>query len=526
MCDFWDPTCVISSAAGAVTSKVTNSFLDELRTSAADMVTTALKTLGTFWLNIPSPTVGDGSAQNAGVAQSLQNNLGYFTLLAAVVGLVLCGARVGLTASSDAAAEGVKMLTRLIGVTAAGGAVVALLISAGDAFAPWVIDQSTGATFDQTAPSLVTNAAMVQLTPLLSIVSAIFAVLGAAAMVIYMIIRGGLLVVLMAIWPLAASMTATEQGLQWYKKVNAWMVAFVLLKPVAAIIYSAGFLLLKGAGTFTSNDPDTTALMSTLTGTAVLALAGLSLPALLRFVTPMAAAGSGAISGAAIGAATVAVGAAVVTGGAGAAAGGAGAAGAGASGASSAAGAGTGGSSAGGAGAATGGGTDPAASAGGATSGSDAGTDPGGDTSGGVTGAPGGGPSGGPSAGPGGGPSGGAGGGQDAGTPAAAPSGGGASGAGPGSTGGDSSSGSAPAGAGGGPTSGGGGSAPAGAGGGPTGGPAGAGSGGGSSPGPPMFRPSHGLAAAGSYLQRAVTNSIDQSPPSGPSGATPTQPGS
>ncbi|WP_460865541.1 hypothetical protein, partial [Rhodococcus aerolatus] len=327
MCDFWDVKCLGGDLVNSAASKVTNSFLDELRRSAADMVTTALKTLGTFWLNIPSPNLGDGSAQNAGVAQSLQDNLGYFTLLAAVVGLILCGARVGITAKADAGAEGVKMLARLIGVTAAGGAVVALLISAGDALSPWVIEQSTGKTFDQSAPSLVTNAAMLQLTPLLTIVSAIFAVLGAAAMVIYMIIRGGLLVVLMAVWPLAASMSTTEQGLQWYKKINAWMVAFVLLKPVAAIIYSAGFLLLKGAGTFTTDDPDTTALMSTLTGTAVLALAGLSLPALLRFVSPMTAAGSGAISGAAIGAATVAVGAAVVTGGAGAAAGGAGAAG-------------------------------------------------------------------------------------------------------------------------------------------------------------------------------------------------------
>jgi type IV secretion system protein TrbL len=495
MCDFWDPGCLLSSAVGAAASKVTNSFLDELRKSAADMVTTALKTLGTFWLNIPSPNVGDGSAQNAGVAQSLQNNLGFFTLLAAVVGLILCGARVGLTAKSDAAAEGVKMLARLIGVTAAGGAVVALLISAGDAFSPWVIEQSTGATFAQTAPSLVTNVALLQLTPLLTIVSAVFAVLGAAAMVIYMIIRGGLLVVLMAIWPLAASMSATEQGLQWYKKVNAWMVAFVLLKPVAAIIYSAGFLLLKGAGTFTGSDPDTTALMSTLTGTAVLALAGLSLPALLRFVSPMAAAGSGAISGAAIGAATVAVGAAVVTRGAGG----------GARGASAAAGAGAGGSSAGGAGAAAGGGagTDLAASAGGTTTGSGAGTDPGGDTSGGVTGAPGGGPSNGPGAGPGGGPSGGAGGGQEAGTPAAAPSGGGASGAGPGSAAGGSTGSSAPAGTGGGPAS-----------------------GSGSSSGSRWNRAPQALAAAGSYLQRAMTNSIDQSPPSGPSGATPTQSGS
>ena len=468
MCDIWDPTCLIGSAVGAVTSKVTNSFLDELRHSAADMVTTALKTLGTFWLNIPSPQLGDGSAQNAGVATSLQDNLGFFTLLAAVVGLVLCGARIGLTAKSDAAADGVKMLARLIGVTAAGGAVVALLISAGDAFAPWVIEQSTGTTFAQSAPSLVTNGALLQLTPLLTIVSAIFAVLGAAAMVVYMIIRGGLLVVLMAVWPLAASMSATEQGLQWYRKVNAWMVAFVLLKPVAAIIYAAGFLLLRGAGTFTGGDADTTALMSTLTGTAVLALAGLSLPALLRFVSPMTAAGSGAISGVAIGAAVVAAGAAVVSGGAavvsggaaaasgGAAAGGAGAAGGGALGAFSAAGGGTGGGG----------------SAGGGSAGSGSG--------GGVTD---------PSGGAGGGAGGGSGGGGAATDPGAADTG--------------SSGGAAPG------TPGGGAGA----------GPAGGGSG---SSGSRWLRPSPGVTAPGSNLDQALTGSIDPSESTAPAGASTT----
>ena len=469
MCDIWDPTCLIGSAVGAVTSKVTNSFLDELRHSAADMVTTALKTLGTFWLNIPSPQLGDGSAQNAGVATSLQDNLGFFTLLAAVVGLVLCGARIGLTAKSDAAADGVKMLARLIGVTAAGGAVVALLISAGDAFAPWVIEQSTGTTFAQSAPSLVTNGALLQLTPLLTIVSAIFAVLGAAAMVVYMIIRGGLLVVLMAVWPLAASMSATEQGLQWYRKVNAWMVAFVLLKPVAAIIYAAGFLLLRGAGTFTGGgDADTTALMSTLTGTAVLALAGLSLPALLRFVSPMTAAGSGAISGVAIGAAVVAAGAAVVSGGAAVVSGGAAVVSGGAAAAS-------GGAAAGGAGAgAAGGGALGAFSA--AGGGAGGGGSAGGGSGGGATD-------------PSGGAGGGAGDGGAATDPGAADTG--------------SSGGAAPG-------------TPGGAGAGPAGGGSG-------SSGSRWLRPSPGVTAPGSNLDQALTGSIDPSESTAPAGASTTQ---
>ena len=47
MCGFGDFGCYFSGATGAVASKVTNSFLDEVRKSAADATTTILKTLGT-----------------------------------------------------------------------------------------------------------------------------------------------------------------------------------------------------------------------------------------------------------------------------------------------------------------------------------------------------------------------------------------------------------------------------------------------------------------------------------------------
>jgi len=429
---------LIGKIPGAVASKVTNSFLDEVRKSAADATTTILKTLGTFWLNIPSPKVSNlagpeltGAAaptnlQAAGPAGVLQGNLGYLTILAAVVGLIVCGARLGMTGRSEHGTEAVKMLVRLIAVTAAGAGIVDILIKAGDVFSPWIISSATGAPFDQTAPSLLTNEGLLAMTPLLTIIVAIFALFGAGAMVIFMILRGALLIILIAVWPLSASLTGTEQGLQWYKKINAYLIAFVLLRPVASIIYAAGFLLIKDGHDFQTTDPGVSALMASLTGMAILAVAGLSLPALLRFVAPATAAGSGAMTGAAVMGAAVAVGAAAVTMGAGATAGGA--SGGGASGATKAS------------SSPSGGGTGSGGTGGGGTGGGGTGGG-GGGPSGSTEPAGGGGPTGGGGgatpAGGGDSPPGGGGGGDTGGTsepvPAGAPAGGGSTGEGGGS---------------------------------------------------------------------------------------------
>jgi len=498
MCGFPDIGCYIGGATGAVASKVTNSFLDEVRKSAADATTTILKTLGTFWLNIPSPKVSNlpdsqltGAAaptnlQASGAAGVLQGNLGYLTILAAVVGLIVCGARLGITGRSEHGSEAVKMLVRLIAVTAAGAGIVDILIKGGDVFSPWIISSATGAPFDQTAPSLLTNEGLLAMTPLLTIIVAIFALFGAGAMVIFMILRGALLIILIAVWPLSASLTSTEQGVQWYKKINAYLIAFVLLKPVASIIYAAGYLLIKDGHEFQTTDPGVSALMASLTGMAILAVAGLSLPALLRFVAPATASGSGAMTGAAVMGAAVAVGAAAVTMGAGAVAGGAttgagGASGGGASGAASASSGGAGAGAGGGGGGTGGGGT---GGGGGGPSGS---TEPAG---GGGGGGPTGGGGGGALAGGGDSPSGGGGGGDTAGTsepvPAGVPAGGGGGGSGSGAvppSGSNGTAGGSGSGAGGGESNGSGGSGGASSGGGsPSGAPPTQGSGGGVTP--------------------------------------------
>jgi len=534
MCLPIDPICLIGKGTNLVASKVTNSFLDEVRKSAADATTTILKTLGTFWLNIPSPKVSNlagpelaGAAaptnlQAAGPAGVLQGNLGYLTILAAVVGLIVCGARLGMTARSEHGSEAVKMLVRLIAVTAAGAGIVGILIKAGDVFSPWIISSATGAPFDQTAPSLLTNEGLLAMTPLLTIIVAIFALFGAGAMVIFMILRGALLIILIAVWPLSASLTGTEQGVQWYKKINAYLIAFVLLRPVASIIYAAGFLLIHDGHDFQTTDPGVSALMASLTGMAILAVAGLSLPALLRFVAPATAAGSGAMTGAAVMGAAVAVGAAAVTMGAGAAAGGAGAGAGGAS----------GGGASGAASASSGGAGSTAGGSGGGGIGGGGGGPSGGTEPAGGGGGPTGGGGGGAQAGGGDSPSGGGGGGDTGGTsepvPAGAPAGGGGTG-----EGGGSGSGAVPPSGSNGTAGGSGSGAGGGGGSNGSGGSGGASSGGGSPSGAPPTQGSGGgvtPAGAGSGGNGSGSNGAggngaggNGSGGGGPSGATPTQ---
>ena len=104
-----------------------------------------------------------------------------------------------------------------------------------------------------------------------------------------MVVRGGLLVILAGVLPLTASFTNTQMGKQWFGKVVGWTIAFILYKPAAALIYAAAFSL---TGTDAFKD-DGGGIWTILTGLALMLMALIALPALLKFVAPM----TGAVAG-------------------------------------------------------------------------------------------------------------------------------------------------------------------------------------------------------------------------------------
>src|SRR5699024_9907366 len=131
--------------------------------------------------------------------------------------------------------------------------------------------------------ALTTNNAAGGLGSLLIIILGLIAVLAAVFQIVLMVSRGGMLVILTGILPLSASFTNTEQGKAWFKKCVGWLIAFILYKPAAAIIYAAAFQL-TATNVDVFND-DGTGLLAVLTGLMLMVIALFAMPALMRFVT-------------------------------------------------------------------------------------------------------------------------------------------------------------------------------------------------------------------------------------------------
>ena len=111
----------------------------------------------------------------------------------------------------------------------------------------------------------------------------IIAFLATVIQIMLMLVRGGMLVLLVGTLPLVAAFSNTEMGMQWFRKASAWLLAFALYKPAAAVVYAVAFDLAGQQGA-----------LALLDGVMMLVLAILALPALLRFVVPATSALAGA----------------------------------------------------------------------------------------------------------------------------------------------------------------------------------------------------------------------------------------
>ena len=248
-----------------------------------------------------------GPTNAAGATLFLQSSLWWYMGVAAVASVIIGAARMIWEQRAEPGRETLKSLLTLIVVAGSGVTIVALLVQAADSFAVWVINGSLdcsvldGVCFGTQMGTLIMLSSTTPLGALLVIILGIIAILASVFQIVLMVARGGLLVILTGILPLAASATNTEMGKAWFKKCVGWLIAFILYKPAAAIVYAAAFQL---AGTDVFQD-DGSGLLSLLTGLMLMIIALFALPALMRFVTPMVGAvaggGGAALAGAALG---------------------------------------------------------------------------------------------------------------------------------------------------------------------------------------------------------------------------------
>lgn len=236
-----------------------------------------------------------GPADSSRPVSFLQSHLWWFMGAAALMSVIAGSVRMVWEQRADPGKELIKSLITLVVVTGGGVAIIGAAVSAADAFSVWIIDSSVDADFYDAMGEMLQLGGLDGLTgAFLVMFVGIFVLFFALLQIVLMIIRVGMIVILAGIFPLAASFTNTEMGKTWFKKCLGWLIAFVLYKPAAAIIYATAFQI-TGSSVF--GEEDEYGMLSALVGITMMLVSLIAMPALMKFVAPMASMGGGGIGG-------------------------------------------------------------------------------------------------------------------------------------------------------------------------------------------------------------------------------------
>lgn len=320
--------CKAKEKVGEGIENFANDQVAKAAQSLSDAAAAMMKWLNTWWMEAPKPDLG------ADPINQVIGDLTWYTAAFAILGFLFALGKMVLSQDFKTMIGGVQPIVNLIIVTACYATGIGLLLTAGDELATWLLDRAAKAgngEGDISALAVVTiNGGTLGAGGWL--IFGLIELIGSIMNFGFMLFRNIILPVLMVFLPTLAAASGTEAGKQAFAKANGYLIAFICFKPVAAVIYALGLWFMNtpaisGFGTGNGKVEDlAVAVVNVCTGIGIMILAALALPALIKFIVPVAARGAGGFSGggALAGAATVAAGAAVIasTGGAGAAAGG------------------------------------------------------------------------------------------------------------------------------------------------------------------------------------------------------------
>ncbi|WP_281414556.1 hypothetical protein [Pseudarthrobacter albicanus] len=294
-CNIVDVGCHTGNALSGVVNDAITNLSKSIMEGMSQMVTT----LSTFWVSMPTANLAtrDGMTPSP-VVGFVNSELGYWTLALAVLSVILGGTRMIWEQRGAPLKDLLRSLLTLTLVSGLGLAVISILVIAADAFSASIIDRATDGKGFAAAMGILVMTNQTGVGVFILIILGLVGLLASLVQIVLMIVRGGMLVILAGILPTTAAFTNTEMGRQWFQKAVGWTIAFILYKPAAAVVYAVAFKLMDSTG-------GGNVLLGSITGFALMLVALLALPALMRFVTPMVgavASGSGGGAGAMVGA--------------------------------------------------------------------------------------------------------------------------------------------------------------------------------------------------------------------------------
>jgi hypothetical protein len=299
-----EPDSVVEAAVDALAGSIGEEWVKDIKNGVSD----AIKTMVTFWVDVPDPDIGTVQGARAEVIMFLQDRLLWIGAVVMVFTVLFQTGKIIFEMNGQPAKDIFKMLIIYMGTVAMliPSVIVGLMIT--NAAAQWILlDSTSGTNFADNLFSLFNSTAGVTGSIILCILLIIAAIL-AGLQCLIMIGRSGSLFVLLGFANLQAARTATPAGQESYKTTIAWIVGLVAYKLVAAGIYAVGFRFLG-----TDLDASGNGMLQIFYGLTLLMMAIFALPATMRLVVPSIAPVAGnSGAGAAVGsAATIATGTAL-----------------------------------------------------------------------------------------------------------------------------------------------------------------------------------------------------------------------
>ncbi|WP_019925552.1 hypothetical protein [Nocardia sp. BMG111209] len=289
-------------AAGAVADAAWNTAFGKVVQSLISGLSQAIVLSLSFWAKLPTAITDspDLFTKISDYTYQLQ-----WYLLA--ISVIVCGVRLAQArrhAMLDAAHDTFKVLARTVFASTMWTAVLVAGTHASDALANWILDDATGGDPKTAAKALTETEGLSVFSPGLVLILACVGILGALAQVVLAVVRQGLLVVVAGVLPLAAAGSGTASGRGLFEKLVGWSVAFLLYKPLAALVYLIAFTTVGHTAIAGTGSVDAESAQRALVGLVLLCSAGLTLPAIMRLVSPVAGMAGGSGAAAAAGAAT------------------------------------------------------------------------------------------------------------------------------------------------------------------------------------------------------------------------------
>ncbi|BBE49115.1 MULTISPECIES: hypothetical protein [Rhodococcus] len=309
-----NPVTAVTTFAGDKVNEMWDSQFGDIVKSFLEAMAQVLTMAMTWWIKLPNPDLA-----NSTPLQAITEYTGWIQLAlltASVIFMAIKLAAAKRHALLNEAEETYKALARTVFATTMFASIIALATLAGDRFAEWIVDDTSNKDPIGMVNSMLAVSAFTGASPGLLFVIGLVGILGALAQAALLVVRQGLLIVAVAAVPVAAAASGTSTGSQSYQKLVSWILAFLLFKPIGALVYAMAFLSAQDSARITEGEtPSADQFQQSLIGIILLALAAAVLPALQRLIAPaVAAVGSGGSGAAATGMALMA-GAAAFTGG-------------------------------------------------------------------------------------------------------------------------------------------------------------------------------------------------------------------